>query len=171
MHRVYLGLGSNIDAPLHIGLALQALEGDFGPLDQSQVYESEAVGFAGDNFLNLVVGFDTELDLASLARRLKALEARHGRTPQAPRFSARTLDIDILTFGDWVGEFGGIRLPRPEILENAFVLRPLAELAGQRVHPQTGKSYASHWQAYDRPQQLWPVPFPGPKATSPSRVR
>lgn len=171
MHRVYLGLGSNIDAPQHIRLALEALEADFGPLDRSRVYESEAVGFAGDNFLNLVVGLDTELDLASLARQIKALEAKHGRTPQTPRFSARTLDVDILTFDDWVGEFSGIRLPRPEILENAFVLRPLAELAGQRLHPQTGRSYASHWQAYDRSQRLWPVTLPECERASPSRVK
>lgn len=159
MALVRLGIGSNIDARLHLGMALDALTEQFGRLRLSPVYESEAVGFAGDNFLNLVAALDTRLSLAELARWLKALEGRHGRTPQTPRFSARTLDLDILTYDDWVGDFDGIRLPRPEILTNAFVLRPLADLAGEARHPETGRTFGSHWEAYRSDQRLWPVAF------------
>jgi len=171
MPRVYLGIGSNIDAPLHVELALDALASRFGRLHLSPVYESEAVGFAGDNFLNLVVGLDTAMPLEELSRWLKDLEARHGRTPQTPRFCARTLDLDILTYGDLVGDFGGIRLPRPEILINAFVLRPLADVAGDRCHPETGRCYAEHWRDYRSDQRLWPVPFPWREKTAPVRSR
>lgn len=159
MAQVRLGIGSNIDARLHLSMALDALTERFGRLRLSPVYESEAVGFVGDNFLNLVAALETRLPLAELARWLKALEGRHGRTPQTPRFSARTLDLDILTYDDLVGDFDGILLPRPEILTNAFVLRPLADLAGEARHPKTGRTFASHWQNYRGGQRLWPIAF------------
>ncbi len=171
MPRVYLGIGSNIDPQLHVALALDALAARFGSLCLSPVYESEAVGFAGDNFLNLVVGLDTTLSLDDLSRWLKALEARHGRTPQTPRFSARTLDLDILLYDDLAGDFGGIRLPRPEILANAFVLRPLADVAGDLRHPETGRCYADHWRDYRNDQRLWPVSFSWRQKMPPVRSR
>ncbi len=160
MARVYLGIGSNIDRYRHIGAALDALSAEFAPLRLSRVYESEAVGFAGDNFLNLVAGFDCGLPLAQLADRLRQLEYDHGRARNAPKFGPRTLDIDILTYDDLVGEHAGVRLPRGEITENAFVLLPLSEVAGDEVHPVTGKTYRELWRDYDPGgQRLWAVAF------------
>ena len=155
MARVYLSLGSNIDRERYIRAGLNALEAKFGGLIVSPVYESEAVGFDGDNFYNLVVGIETYL---SVQRVIKAIEDDNGRVRSGPKFSPRTLDIDILTYDDRVGEVDGVALPRDEILTNAFVLLPLADVAGAELHPQVQRSYAELWADYDKQQQaLWPV--------------
>ncbi len=159
MAEVYLGIGSNIEPHRYVALGLEALAQQFGALQLSSVYESEAVGFAGDNFLNLVVAVSTELGLAELSRCLKALEDRHGCDRSAGKYSGRTLDIDILTYDELVGVHEGIELPRAEVLSNAFVLRPLAELAPSRRHPIDGRTYAQLWQAYRGNQRLWPVDY------------
>lgn len=160
MPRVYLGLGSNIDRERHIRAALRALEEHFDVLLISPVYESMAVGFEGDNFYNLVVGLDTDLSVGELSLLLRAIEDANGRVRGGPKFSARTLDIDILTYGNACGEIEGVQLPRDEVLKNAFVLRPLADIAGQDRHPATARPFAEHWDAYDQQrQQLWRIDF------------
>jgi len=156
---VYLSLGSNVAREFHICAALDALAERFGTLRISSVYESEAVGFAGEAFYNLVVGLETDLGLASLVAFLKQLEDANGRDRSQPKFSARTLDIDVLLYGDQVGEVAGIRLPRAEITENAFVLRPLAEIAPDVLHPELKQTLGEMWRAYRSPQKLWPIDF------------
>lgn len=157
--RVYLSLGSNVDRERHITAALEGLADEFGELAVSSVYESEAVGFDGENFLNLVVGIDTGRPVAELSSLLKQMEADNGRRRDTPKFSARTLDLDILTYDDLTGNIEGVELPRGEILRNAFVLLPLAEIAPDTRHPLDGRSYRQLWQAYERDQRLWAVPF------------
>lgn len=149
MTPVFLGLGSNIARERNLALGLDALQALFGELVLSPVYDSPAVGFDGDPFLNLVVKVQTRLALGDMAGRLRELEFAFGRPRNAKRYSARQLDIDVLTYGDLVGTHEGIELPRDEILEQAFVLRPLAELAPDAIHPGCGKSYAQLWQAFD----------------------
>lgn len=150
MPTVYLGVGSNIERERYIVAGLDALQELFGALELSSVYDSAAVGFDGQPFLNLVAAVETELELAELARRLRHIEVEHGRPERAVRFSARQLDIDILTYGDAVGLIDGVDLPRGEILENAFVLCPLAELAPMVQHPALGKSFALLWEEYNQ---------------------
>ena len=145
MAEVFLGLGSNIQRERYIGVGLDALAEMFGDIRTSSVYDGDAIGFAGDPFLNLVVRVETSAPIGDLARTLRQLEYAHGRPLDATRNSPRQLDIDILTYGECVGVSDGITLPRPEILTSAFVLRPLAELAPQRLHPAEGKSYAALW--------------------------
>ena len=123
------------------------------------MYESEAVGFDGDNFLNMVVALQSDMPLWCIRDVLKAIEDQNGRDRSQKRFSGRTLDIDILTCDDLSGEFDGVVLPRPEITENAFVLKPLADICPLQLDPVSGKSYATLWQQYDRPQRLWPIEF------------
>lgn len=159
MARVYIGIGSNIEREKHILAALDALQRWFSTLILSSVYESEAVGFDGSPFYNLVVGIDTQQSVAELSASFKQLEADNGRRRDVPKFSGRTLDLDILTYDDQVGTIGGVELPRGEILKNAFVLLPLAEIAPDQLHPVLKESYQSLWQAYDRDQKLWPVNF------------
>ncbi|WP_193166118.1 2-amino-4-hydroxy-6-hydroxymethyldihydropteridine diphosphokinase [Microbulbifer hainanensis] len=163
MARVFLSLGSNIDRERHIRAGLDALAKRFGGLDVSRVFESEAVGFDGDNFYNLVVGIHTELPVGRLALGLREIEDANGRLRAGPKFSARTLDIDILTYDALTGTVDGVKLPRGEILKNAFVLLPLAELVPNAIHPLVGKSYRELWEEYDQTsQKLWPVPFDWP---------
>ncbi len=160
MTRVYLSLGSNIECDRYISAGLDELADQFGTLNISSVFESEAVGFSGSNFYNLATGIDTQMSIAELSATLKAIEARHGRKRQGPKFSSRTLDIDILSYSDFVGEQAGVKLPRDEITKNAFVLWPLAEIASVEKHPELTQSYAELWEAYDKNKQiLWRVDF------------
>lgn len=159
MGKVLLSIGSNIDQQRYIAAGLDALSEQFGALLISSIYESVAIGFDGDNFYNLVVGIETELSVGQLSSYLKALEYKNGRRRDCPRFSARTLDIDILTYDSTVGTIEGVLLPRQEILENAFVLLSLAELVPNEVHPVAKLNYKTLWQRYDRQQTLWPVSF------------
>ena len=159
MNRVYISIGSNQNTSANVRAALGALSERFGQLVVSSVYESEAVGFEGENFLNLVVGLDTDDPVGELVEWLKQVEDDNGRERGRPRFSSRTLDLDVLTYGDRTGTIDGVELPRSEILRNAFVLRPLAEIVPEGVHPETGHTYADHWQAYERDQRLWPIEF------------
>jgi 2-amino-4-hydroxy-6-hydroxymethyldihydropteridine diphosphokinase len=160
MPLVLLSLGSNIDPAVNIREAVAALSSRFGDLQISPVYESEAMGFQGDNFLNLAVAFETDVELETLVSELKQLEDEQGRDRSAPRFSGRTLDIDILTYGEVQGRHAGIDLPRAEIAEQAFVLKPLADLLPHALHPARGKTYAELWQEFDSDgQRLWQIEF------------
>lgn len=146
MPEVFVGIGSNVDREANIHSGLTALRQAFGALELSPVYCSDAVGFAGDEFLNLVVRFHTALGVAALSQQLRAIETAHGRVENMPKFSSRTLDLDILLYGDAQGEIDGVMLPREEVVYNAFVLRPLADLAPDTCHPRLGKSFAELWQ-------------------------
>ena len=158
MTTLALSIGSNIDAESNIRAALDALNLEFENIRSSTTYESQAVGFDGDNFLNLVVLADTNKGLEDVTVFLKRLEDLLGRDRQQVRFSGRTMDIDILLYGNESGMFCGIELPRPEVTENAYVLKPLSELLPDVVHPATGMSYLKLWQDYDKSkQQLWAV--------------
>ena len=160
MPRVFLGVGSNIERERYIAAGLDALANLFGELELSPVYDSEAIGFEGQPFLNMAVAIQTDLSPGQLSRQLRHIEYEHGRPLNASRFSARQLDIDILTHGQLTGVVEGVELPRAEILENAFVLCPLADLAAAELHPLAQQTYAALWQAYDRgSQQLARVDF------------
>jgi len=160
MVRVYVSIGSNIEREANIRGGVDDLRAHFGELVLSQVYESAAVGFDGDNFYNLVAAFDTEMDVLEVAHILHAIEDEHGRTREGPRFSSRTLDIDMLLYDDLIIKEGKLELPRDEITKNAFVLWPLAEIAPELEHPLLKRNYAALWEAFDKEKQpLWPIPF------------
>ena len=145
MSRAYLSLGSNLEPEKHLRAALGELRARFGDIVVSPVYRCKAVGFDGPDFLNLAVAIDTDFDPATLNDWLHALEDRHGRRRDVPRFSSRTLDVDIVLYDDLVlsGE-DHLELPRPE-LKHAFVLRPLADIAPEARHPISGKTMAALW--------------------------
>ena len=155
---VLLSIGSNIHRKHHIASGIAALRQLDADLEISEVYESEAVGFDGDNFYNLVALIKTDASVAELAGQLRDIENRHGRDRKAPKFSARTLDIDILTYGQHTGVIDGVRLPRSEVFKNAFVLLPLAERFPEMVCPGEDLSYAQLWQILNlHHQKLWVV--------------
>ncbi len=158
MSRVYLSLGSNIEPQQHLIACLDALQERFGTLTLSPVYESAAMGFDGDNFLNLVVGLNTDVPVGELQKCLHQIEADNGRVRGKKSFASRTLDIDILTYDHLSGDVDGVYLPRAEILRYAFVLKPLVDLIADEVHPAYGKSYVQLWQEGDfSDQAMWPV--------------
>lgn len=144
--RVYVGLGSNVEREIRLRQAVAALRERFGTIDLSPVYDSAAVGFEGYDFLNLVVGLDTDLGVEAVNEIFHGIENQLGRDRSLPKFASRSIDLDILTYGDLVLSKPGIRVPRPEILENAFVLKPLQDLAPDSQHPETGETYAALWQ-------------------------
>ena len=146
---VYVSLGSNVDREKNISRALGLLGSHFGPLECSSVYESDAVGFVGTPFFNLVAGFQTDRELSEVSFTLKSIENKCGRRRDGPRYSPRTLDLDLLLYGELVVRENGLCLPRDEITLYAFVLKPLAEVAGDKVHPTMGKSFRELWREFD----------------------
>lgn len=167
MPTLSLSIGSNIEPAINIRKVLHLLDQEFGGIFLSKVYESEAVGFDGDNFLNLVVIAEVEKPLQEIALRLKNIEDQLGRDRDQPKFSGRTMDIDILTCGDESGVECGLSLPREEITRNAFVLLPLAEMLPNTLHKQSGKTYAELWQAFDKSsQKIWVIDFQWPTVTT-----
>jgi 2-amino-4-hydroxy-6-hydroxymethyldihydropteridine diphosphokinase len=143
--RAYLSLGSNVEPEKHLRAAIDALRARFGDVMLSPAYRTPAVGFDGPDFVNAAAIIDSDLEPQPLTDWLHALEDAHGRERSGPRFSDRTLDIDIVLFDDRVldGE-GHLRIPRPE-LKHAFVLRPLADIAPDVVVPGSGRTLAQLW--------------------------
>ena len=152
--QVYLGLGSNVDARNKLAAGVAALRERFGAVECSPAYQSEAVGFDGEDFLNACCRIQTDMQPEALKAWLTELEDRHGRKRDLPKFADRTLDIDILLFGDQTGRFGNLVLPRGEILKYAHVLKPLADLAPDLEHPEPGKTFARHWREFEGDRSL-----------------
>jgi len=153
MARVYVSIGSNINRDHHVRAGVHALQHDFGILTLSSVYDSQAIGFDGAAFYNLVAGFSTAMTVQQVADTLRKIEDAHLRRRDGPRFSSRTLDIDLLLYDDLVINEPGLRVPRAEILHNAFVLAPLAEIVPLLKHPVSGDSYADLWAVFDQDSQ------------------
>ena len=163
MAQVYISIGSNINREEMIRSCVESLEATFGPISKSSVYESISVGFEGENFYNMVVGLSAE-DPRQLVHALREIEQAHGRTREEKKYASRTLDLDLLLFGDLDLHDRGFDVPRGEITRYAFVLGPLAELVPDEVHPTLGKSFADMWSEFcvERPTEadsIWPVTF------------
>ncbi|MFY8350338.1 2-amino-4-hydroxy-6-hydroxymethyldihydropteridine diphosphokinase [Pseudoalteromonas sp. SSM20] len=157
MAQIFISIGSNINKERYIKAALAILPTHFENVTYSSIFESESVGFEGNNFYNLVAAATTDLTLEEVCALLKQIEREHGRTPADKKFSPRTLDLDLLFFDDVICDTPA-QLPRDEITKNAFVLWPLAEVAGEFSHPVENKSVAQLWQEYDKTKQkLWKV--------------
>jgi 2-amino-4-hydroxy-6-hydroxymethyldihydropteridine diphosphokinase len=160
MPRVFVGIGSNIDRERSVRAGVADLRQHYGPLQLSSVYESDAVGFDGDAFYNLVAAFDTDDSVEQVVATLAAIEDRHGRLRLGERFAPRTLDLDLLLYGDAIIKAENFHVPRDEIPRYAFVLWPLAELAPDMAHPETGQTFAAMWDQFDkRNQALRPINF------------
>jgi 2-amino-4-hydroxy-6-hydroxymethyldihydropteridine diphosphokinase len=131
-----------------INLAVQSLLGTFGKqchLLLSPVYKTQAIGFEGDDFFNLVASFLTDLSPFDVEKKLKEIEHLNGRRRGQEKFSARTLDIDLLLYDQDIIANNGVSVPRDEIEKYAFVLSPLADLAPDLIHPQTRQTMSEMW--------------------------
>lgn len=150
MTRVYFSIGSNVDPLKHIELAVHELEHRFGSIDVSPVYRNKALGFAGADFLNLVVGVDTDKTIDDICKEIDAIHVLAQRTNGNVKFVARTLDIDLLLYGQLITPGPPLCLPRVDVLKYAFALKPLADIAANERHPESGRTYAEHWAAMDQ---------------------
>jgi len=157
---VYVSIGSNLERERNVAGGLSALVSEFGELVTSSVYETEAVGHSGHPYYNLVAMFTTTCSVGRLREILQRIEAEHGRERGQEKFADRTLDIDILIYGDLVGQVEGVELPRGEILEQLHVLHPLAEIAGSLRLPGSELTVAEIRRAFtgDR-EAIRGVPF------------
>ena len=148
MSIAYLGLGSNVDAPGHIRTGIRALQAAFGHVRLSPAYLTAAVGFDGEDFINLAAEVETSLQPIELKQFLNNLEDCHGRLRDVPKFSDRTLDIDILLYDDLFLLSPVLEIPRREIMKFAHVLKPLADLAPDLLHPVCRKTISEIWKNY-----------------------
>jgi 2-amino-4-hydroxy-6-hydroxymethyldihydropteridine diphosphokinase len=146
----FISIGSNIDKEIHIPSSINALKKQFDKIVLSSLYETEAVGFEGADFHNLIVQFDSTLEAKEVARILRRIELDHGRTRDSRKYAARTLDLDLILYGNLIISDGRLQIPRDEIERYAFVLDPLAEIAPDLLHPISHKSYAQLWDEYDK---------------------
>jgi len=149
MKQVFVAAGSNIEAPHNLQRALAELERRFGPLTVSSAYRNAAFGFEGPDFINLAVGFRTDRSLREVVAGLHEIEALCGRPCDAPKWTSRPIDLDILLYGDLVHEEAGLKLPRPCLLKQAYMLGPMAEIAGELRHPVAGKTLRELWLGFD----------------------
>jgi len=146
----FISIGSNIDKEIHIPSSIAALKKQFDNIVLSSLYQTEAVGFEGDDFLNLIVQFDSDLEAKTVAKTLRQIELDHGRTRDSRKYAARTLDLDLILYGNMIISDGRLQIPRDEIERYAFVLEPLAEIAADLLHPVSKKSYLQLWNEYDK---------------------
>src|ERR1700741_1869252 len=150
MPEAFVAAGSNVEPRANLRRAVAVLHARFPGLRQSRAWSNPAVSFAGDDFINLVVGFSWELSAETLLSELKAIEQASGRAPGGPKWGPRTLDLDLLLYGDRTGDVAGAKLPHPDLLKRAFVLGPLAELAPELRHPVLGTTIGQLWQRFDQ---------------------
>lgn len=149
MTDVFVAAGSNVEPHKNLRAALTALEQVYRPLRISPAYRNKAVGFAGDDFINLVVSFSTDDPVAQVRQQLQAIEALCGRPPAAPKWAPRTMDLDILLYGDLVSTEPGLVVPRPDLLRRPYMLKPMADIAPQVVHPLLHRTMCELWEAFD----------------------
>ncbi len=149
MATIYLGLGSNKSPEKNLRLGVGELRRRYGELRISAVYKNAAVGFEGNDFLNAVVRLRSKNTPLAICREIELIHNLAGRERTSNKWEARPLDIDLLLYNDLIMDERPVRVPRSDILKFSFVLRPLAELAPELVHPVTGKTLLSHWQKYD----------------------
>lgn len=153
MRSLVFCIGSNENAAANIRRALAELETRFGPLRCSNVYRSAAVGFEGADFLNLAALAETGETVPEVVSWLKQLELRLGRDPAQPSFSSRPIDIDVFAPRAVDDVHCALTVSHREVLENAFMLRPLAELLPKHQLKPKGPNLAKLWRKFDKSRQ------------------
>lgn len=149
MTDIYVAAGSNVDPARHLRQALMALAQIYAPLRMSPAYRNKAVGFEGDDFINLVVVFTTQDPVARVRQHLQQVETLCGRPPDAPKWAPRTMDLDVLLYGQFVGNESGLVLPRPDLIRRPYMLKPMADIAPDVEHPLLHKTMRELWTAFD----------------------
>ncbi len=172
MTHVFVAAGSNVEPERYLSTALRALAAAYGPLSLSPAYRNQAVGFTGADFINLVVGFRTGDEVREVRQQLQKIEAACDRPPGAPKWAPRTMDLDILLFGDLVSDEPGLVIPRPDLVKRPYMLKPMADIAPDVRHPTLGKTMLELWAGLrcrrafaDRSvARQWPVNVTSPRS-------
>jgi 2-amino-4-hydroxy-6-hydroxymethyldihydropteridine diphosphokinase len=160
MTQVYVAAGSNVDPLANLPRALNELRKHYR-MTLSPAYRNQAVGFEGEDFINLVVGFDTNDSISAVISHLHDAEAACGRPRDAAKWAPRTMDLDLLLYGDHVTSEQNLKLPRPDLLKRPYMLRPMAELAPDYRHPVVGKTMRELWNQFDGAAHLMqPIALP-----------
>ena len=149
MADAYVAAGSNVRPRASLLEALALLKSEFQGLRVSRAYANPAVGFTGDDFINLVVGFDTGDSIERVREQLQSIEEKCGRPRNAPRWAPRTMDLDILLYGDRVSDEPGLVVPRPDLVRRPYMLKPMVDLVPDLVHPTLGKTMKVLWSELD----------------------
>jgi 2-amino-4-hydroxy-6-hydroxymethyldihydropteridine diphosphokinase len=147
--RVFVAAGSNLEPEKHLARACAEILNSWPDTVCSRAYRNAAVGFEGPDFINLVVGFSTAQPLDAVITRLRAIETQCGRPRFAPKWASRTMDLDVLLFGDRVEKTADYTLPRPDLLKRPYMLGPMAEIAPEVMHPTARKTIAVLWKEFD----------------------
>lgn len=149
-NKVYFSIGSNIDSEQHIKATIKQLKADFKFVHISNIYRNPAIGFDGEAFLNLVACVETEKSLNEMLEYANQLELSAGRVRVVRgRFDSRTLDVDLIMFGDLSGIHQGREWPNKDI-DQAHVLRSLLDIAGDQFHPVKNETYSDIWRGLDK---------------------
>lgn len=159
MARIYVSIGSNIEPRQNIVAAIVEMRKDFESITISPVYASAPIGFQGNDFLNLVIAIDTPLSLEEVRKALMAMEKQFGRKPDDKGFQSRTLDLDLLLYDNLIRHDDQFDLPRAEISQYAFVLKPLSDIAPDLKHPESGQTIVQMWQEFSNSEVLRPFPL------------
>jgi 2-amino-4-hydroxy-6-hydroxymethyldihydropteridine diphosphokinase len=146
----YISGGSNIEPEKHLLRAAHELKRSFPGARFSRCYRNRAIGFEGPDFINFAAELPVQGDATALRTELQRIEALCGRAPDAPRWAPRSMDLDVLLFGDEVFSLPGLIVPRPDLVRRAFMLGPLAEIAPTVVHPRELQRLDVLWQQFDR---------------------
>ena len=146
MAKIHINIGSNQNREANIAGAIDYLRLNFTIVKISDIFESPAEGFEGDNFYNMGVNASTKLSVEDVNAVLKNIEKTFGRDRTQSKFSSRLIDLDLVTYDDVVDL--SANLPRDDILKYAFVLAPLAQLSGDEIHPLTKQTYQQLWQSF-----------------------
>ena len=154
----YVGIGSNVQRHQHIEAGCRDLATLTDQLRLSSVYECPSVGFDSHSFYNLVAELSTTLSLTALLEKLRHIEQRWGRESNAKKFQDRTLDLDLLLYGNQVSTEAPV-LPRRDIYHYPFVIQPLYDLSPQLLIPGCEKTVEEVWQATPDLDSLTPIPL------------
>ncbi len=169
MTQVLVAAGSNVEPLANLRRALDSLACHYPALRRSTAYRNRAVGFDGEDFINLVVGFETDDDVRTVIEHLHEAETLCGRARHAPKWAPRSMDLDILLFGGRVCDEPGLVLPRPDLLRRAYMLGPAAEIAPDTVHPTLGVTLTELWRNFAQDQH--PMVAVELEWTAPGRMR
>jgi 2-amino-4-hydroxy-6-hydroxymethyldihydropteridine diphosphokinase len=150
MPQVFVAAGSNVEPYAHMLLASRELKRAFADIRFSPWYQNRAVGFEGSDFINLVAAFTTELSVDELLVVLRSIETLCGRPREAPRWAPRSMDLDVLLYGDLVCKRSALTLPRPDLLTRAYMLGPLNDLAPDLKHPTAELTIGELWRRFDQ---------------------